>query len=107
MLLCSRRAVAQVDHANFWWHAGGRECRIRSVAMRVPQCGRAILRRLSPYEPQQAFRPGDFVLTATDGGLARTLGWAAGSGNNHAGLLVAPLGSEIDANPELLTSGPL
>ncbi len=75
--------------------------------MRVPQRGRAILRRLSPYEPQQAFRPGDFVLTASDGGLARTLGWAAGSGINHAGIIVDPLGSVIEANPELLSGGHL
>src|SRR5260221_1509829 len=107
MLLCNRRAVAQVDHANFWWHAGRRECRIRSVAMRVPQRGRAILRRLSPHEPVQAFRPGDFVLTASDGGLARTLGWASGSAINHAGLIVDPLGSVIEANPELLSGGRL
>ncbi len=75
--------------------------------MRVPQRGRAILRRLSPHEPVQAFRPGDFVLTASDGGLARTLGWASGSAINHAGLIVDPLGSVIEANPELLSGGRL
>ncbi|HZC78904.1 MAG TPA: hypothetical protein VE258_14225, partial [Ktedonobacterales bacterium] len=75
--------------------------------MRVPQRGRAILRKLSPHEPQQAFRPGDFVLTASDGGLARTLGWASASAINHAGIIIDPLGSVIEANPELLSGGRL
>jgi len=67
--------------------------------MRVPQRGRAILRRLSPHTPAPAFRPGDFLLTRSDAGLARILGWACASELNHAALIVDPLGSVVEATP--------
>lgn len=73
--------------------------------MRVPQRGRAILRRLSAHEPVRVFRPGDFVLTASNGGLARLLSWASGREMNHAALIVDPLGTVIEANPNLLAPG--
>ncbi len=71
--------------------------------MRVPQRGRAILRRLSPQDSVRAFRPGDILLTASDGGLARLLGWATGGNLNHAALIVDPLGTVVEANPTLLS----
>lgn len=71
--------------------------------MRVPQRGRAILRRLSPTESVRAFRPGDFLLTHSDGGLARLSGWATGSPLNHAALILDPMGTVVEANPSLLT----
>jgi hypothetical protein len=71
--------------------------------MRVPQRGRAILRRLSAQDSVRAFRPGDFVLTQSDGGLARVLGWTTGSTLNHAALIIDPMGTVIEANPNLLT----
>jgi hypothetical protein len=70
--------------------------------MRVPQRGRAILRRLSAHDAIGAFRPGDFVLTSNSAGLARLLGWATGSKINHAGIIVDPLGAVVEANPSLL-----
>jgi len=75
--------------------------------MRVPHRGRAILRRLSPYEPRRMFRPGDFVLCESQGGLARLLGWAAGSHINHAALIVDPLGTVVESNPALLAASGL
>ena len=51
--------------------------------MRVHQRGRAILRRLSAQDAVRAFRPGDFVLTTSDGGMARLLGWATGGELNR------------------------
>jgi hypothetical protein len=73
--------------------------------MRVPQRGRAILRRLSAHEAVRAFRPGDFLLTSSDAGLARLLGWATGSTINHAAVIMDPMGTVIEANPTLLESG--
>jgi hypothetical protein len=70
--------------------------------MRVPQRGRAILRRLSAQDAVRAFRPGDFVLTTSDGGMARLLGWATGSELNHAALITDPLGAVVEANPMFL-----
>ena len=70
--------------------------------MRVPQRGRAILRRLSPHDSIRTFRPGDFLLTRSDAGLARILGWASGSELNHAALIVDPMGTVIEAAPTLL-----
>jgi hypothetical protein len=69
--------------------------------MRVPQRGRAILRRVSAHDAIGAFRPGDFVLTSNSAGLARLLGWATGSRINHAGVIVDPLGAVVEANPSL------
>jgi len=70
--------------------------------MRVPQRGRAILRRLSAQDAVRAFRPGDFVLTTSDGGMARLLGWATGDELNHAALITDPLGTVVEANPMFL-----
>lgn len=67
--------------------------------MRIPQRGRAILRRLSPHDSIRAFRPGDFLLTHSDAGLARMLGWACGSEINHAALIVDPMGTVLEATP--------
>lgn len=69
--------------------------------MRVPQRGRAILRRLSAHEPVRAFRPGDFLLTSSGGGLARLTGWATGERLNHAAVIIDPLGTVVEANPTL------
>ena len=70
--------------------------------MRVPQRGRALVRRLSPHETMRAFRPGDFVLTVSDGGLARLQGWATAADINHAAIIVDPLGAVVEANPLLI-----
>jgi len=70
--------------------------------MRVPQRGRAILRRLSAHEPVLVFRPGDFLLTSSDGGLARLLGWATGGALNHAAVIIDPLGTVVEATPAFL-----
>jgi hypothetical protein len=70
--------------------------------MRVPQRGRAILRRLSAHEAMRVFRPGDFLLTCSDGGLARLQGWASGGPLNHAAVIIDPLGSVVEANPTLV-----
>lgn len=69
--------------------------------MRVPQRGRAVLRRLSAHEPVRAFRPGDFLLTSSGGGLARLTGWATGEQLNHAAVIIDPLGTVVEANPAL------
>ncbi|MGZ3582587.1 MAG: hypothetical protein ACXWP6_07615 [Ktedonobacterales bacterium] len=71
--------------------------------MRVPQRGRAILRRISAHDTVRAFRPGDFLLTSSDGGLALLTGWATGGAVNHAALIVDPLGTVVEANPSFLT----
>lgn len=71
--------------------------------MRVPQRGRAILRRLSPHDSVHAFRPGDFLLTRSDAGLARILGWASGSELNHAAVIIDPIGTVVEANPALVS----
>lgn len=71
--------------------------------MRVPQRGRAILRRLSAHEPVGAFRPGDFLLTTSGGGLARLTGLATGEQLNHAAIIIDPLGSVVEANPTLVS----
>jgi hypothetical protein len=52
-----------------------------------------------------AFRPGDFLLTSSDAGLARLLGWATGSQINHAGVIMDPMGTVVEANPTLLDGG--
>lgn len=70
--------------------------------MRVPQRGRAILRRLSAHDSARMFRPGDFLLTSSNGGLACLLGWATGSEINHAGVIVDQRGTIVEANPTLL-----
>ncbi|MGH2486985.1 MAG: hypothetical protein ACRDHE_13330 [Ktedonobacterales bacterium] len=70
--------------------------------MRVPQRGRALVRRLSPHETMRAFRPGDFLLTVSDGGLARLQGWATAADINHAAIIVDPLGAVVEANPLLI-----
>lgn len=71
--------------------------------MRVPQRGRAILRRLSPADSVRAFRPGDFLLTHSDAGLARLAGWATASPLNHAALILDPMGAVVEANPSLFS----
>lgn len=71
--------------------------------MRVPQRGRAILRRISAHDTVRAFRPGDFLLTSSNGGLALLAGWATGGALNHAALIVDPLGTVIEANPSFVS----
>ena len=70
--------------------------------MRVPQRGRAILRRLSAHDSERGFRPGDFLLTTSDGALAKLQGWATGCELNHAAVIVDQLGTIVEANPSLL-----
>lgn len=70
--------------------------------MRVPQRGRAILRRLSPSEAVRTYRPGDFLLTRSTGALALLHDVATGGEVNHAALIVDPTGAVIEANPMLL-----
>ncbi len=70
--------------------------------MRVPQRGRAILRRISAHDTVRAFRPGDFLLTSSDGGLALLTGWATGGTLTHAALIVDPLGAVIEATPSFM-----
>jgi hypothetical protein len=60
------------------------------------------LRRLSAHDGVRVFRPGDFLLTSSDAGLARLLGWATGHTINHAGIIVDPTGAVVEANPTLL-----
>jgi hypothetical protein len=67
--------------------------------MRVPQRGRAVLRQLSAHDATRTFRAGDFLLTASSGGLARLQGWATGCELNHAAVIIDPLGSVVEANP--------
>ncbi len=76
--------------------------------MRVLQHGRAIVRRLPPRMEQRTYRPGDFLLTHSEGGIARLLGAATGGTLNHAALIVDASGSLMEANPQITTgSGPL
>lgn len=70
--------------------------------MRVPQRGRAILRQLSARDSERGFRPGDFLLTISDGALAKLQGWATGCELNHAALIIDQLGTVVEANPSLL-----
>lgn len=70
--------------------------------MRVPHRGRAILRRIGPRDAISTFRPGDFVLTTSDGAAAGLLGIATSCELNHAALIVDPLGTTVEANPNLL-----
>ena len=82
--------------------------------MRVSQRGRAILRRLSAADRQevcdagdttsrlQTFRPGDFLLTSSNGGLALLLGYATASKINHAAVIVDSQGTLIEASPSLI-----
>jgi hypothetical protein len=78
--------------------------------MRVSQRGRAILRRISAHNALggnddardtsiPTFRPGDFLLTSSQGGLARLLSLATGSKINHAAVIIDPKGTLIEANP--------
>jgi hypothetical protein len=67
--------------------------------MRVPQRGRAILRRIAPHDAARGFRPGDFLLTTSDGGLAKLQGWVTGCPLNHAGLIIDVLGTVVEADP--------
>jgi len=53
----------------------------------------------------QVFRPGDFLLTSSSGGLARLLGYATASKINHAAVIIDPDGTVIEANPSFLTNG--
>lgn len=72
------------------------------IAMRVPLRGRAILRRIGPHESVRAYRPGDFVLTTSEGGAATLLGMATGCDLNHAAIIVDALGTTVEANPNLI-----
>ncbi len=69
--------------------------------MRVPQRGRAVLRRLSAHDLARGFRSGDFLLTTSDGALAKLQGWATGCELNHAAMIVDHLGTTVEANPSL------
>jgi hypothetical protein len=71
--------------------------------MRVPQRGRAILRRLSAHDSVRAFRPGDFLLTKSGAGMARLTGIATGSELNHAAIIIDPTGTIIEANPSFMS----
>jgi hypothetical protein len=56
----------------------------------------------------RSYRPGDFLLTRSDGSLARLTGLATGGDLNHAALIVDPSGGLIEVNPSLaLAAGPL
>ncbi|MFI5274337.1 MAG: hypothetical protein ACHQ4H_14985 [Ktedonobacterales bacterium] len=70
--------------------------------MRVPLRGRALLRRITARDAVRAFRPGDFVLTSSRGGQALLLGVATGCDLNHAAVIVDPLGTTVEANPNLI-----
>lgn len=70
--------------------------------MRVPLRGRAILRRITPRDTVRAYRPGDFVLTTSEGGAATLLGMATGCDLNHAAIIVDALGTTVEANPNLV-----
>jgi hypothetical protein len=70
--------------------------------MRVPLRGRAILRRMTPHDAVRMFRPGDFVLTTSEGGQATLLGMATACDLNHAAIIVDTLGTTVEANPNLL-----
>ena len=78
--------------------------------MRVSQRGRAILRHISAHDALggtsdardttvPTFRPGDFLLTSSNAGLARLLSLATRSKINHAAVIVDPEGTLIEANP--------
>jgi hypothetical protein len=84
--------------------------------MRVSQRGRAILRHISAYDALggtgdardttvPTFRPGDFLLTSSHGGLARLLSLATGSKINHAAVIIDPQGTLIEANPSFFRPG--
>ncbi len=70
--------------------------------MRVPLRGRAILRRVTPHDGVRAYRPGDFVLTSSEGGSATLLGMATASDLNHAAIIVDAFGTTVEANPNLI-----
>ena len=69
--------------------------------MRVSQRGRAIVRRLPSPLDNRTFRPGDFVLTRSEGALARMLGWATGGELNHAAMIVDVTGGLIEVTPHM------
>lgn len=70
--------------------------------MRVPLRGRAILRRIAARDDMRAYRPGDFVLTTSEGGTATLLGLATACDLNHAAIIVDALGTTVEANPNLI-----
>lgn len=69
--------------------------------MRVPQRGRAIVRRLPARAERQTFRPGDFLLVRTAGFLPGMERLASGGMLNHAALIVDPSGALIEVDPRL------
>src|SRR5262249_34160138 len=71
--------------------------------MRVPQRGRAFVRRLASWEGERTFRPGDFLLVRTSGLLPAIEHLASGGAINHAALIVDPSGGLIEVNPRLDT----
>jgi hypothetical protein len=83
--------------------------------MRVSQRGRAILRQISAHDAMGTandvidstltFRPGDFLLTSSNGWLARLQGVATLSKINHAAVIVDTEGTIIEANPSLFCRG--
>ena len=56
-------------------------------------------------DTEPTFRPGDFLLTSSNGGLARLLGYATLSNVNHAAVIVDPQGTLVEANPSLFSHG--
>jgi hypothetical protein len=71
--------------------------------MRLPQRGRAIVRRLPSRADNKTYRPGDFLLTRSEGGLARVVELATGGDLNHAALIVDASGGLIEANTVVMT----
>ncbi len=71
--------------------------------MGMLQRGRAIVRRLPPGGDGRTYRPGDFLLTRSEGVIARVLGLATGGTLNHAALVVDASGGLIEANPCIMS----
>jgi hypothetical protein len=74
--------------------------------MGMLQRGRAIVRRLPPGGDGRTYRPGDFLLTRSEGAIARVLGLATGGSLNHAALIVDASGGLIEANPCVMSGEP-
>jgi hypothetical protein len=67
------------------------------------QRGRAIVRSLPSRAEGRAFRPGDFLLTRSEGSIARALSVATGGALNHAALIVDTSGTLIEANAYIMS----
>jgi len=72
--------------------------------MRVSPRGRAILQPISAESHlERTYRPGDFVLTSSDGSLAQMMGLATARAINHAAVIVDSSGGLIEVNPFFVT----